>query len=100
MEATVAVRLSGEEIDTLKTTVAALDPDAQVWLFGSRCDLSKRGGDIDIIILSDKITLAMLRSVRIAFFKKFGEQKIDLVLDKSHIEKVFVRKVIKSAVKL
>lgn len=53
---------------------------ACVYLFGSRvCDTAK-GGDIDIMILSEKkIEHSQLRVFRREFFKKFGFRKIDIV---------------------
>ncbi len=94
------VRLSREEIETVKKSVAALDQDARLYLFGSRCDPDKRGGDIDILILSEVITPRMLRSVRIDFYRRFGEQKIDLLVDKPQPEKAFVKVILPHAVRL
>ena len=55
-------------------------PGAKVFLFGSRTDDSKKGGDIDVVILTDeKLSLSDLSKMRISFYKAFGEQKIDLV---------------------
>ncbi len=55
-------------------------PGAEIYLFGSRVDDQGRGGDIDILILSEKlIDNKRLREFRIKFFKIFGWQKIDLV---------------------
>ncbi|MEI7813091.1 MAG: nucleotidyltransferase domain-containing protein [Ignavibacteria bacterium] len=54
--------------------------NAKVYLFGSRTDDNKKGGDIDILILTDeKLRFSDLSKMRINFRKLFGEQKIDLV---------------------
>ncbi len=49
------VRLSKNEIEIIKNTIKKYDPDAKIIIFGSRADLSKRGGDIDILVVSKKI---------------------------------------------
>ena len=52
----------------------------KVFLFGSRVDDNKRGGDIDIFILSDKkYTLQVLNKIKTGFMQRFGWQKLDLV---------------------
>ena len=38
------VRLSMEEVETIKSTVTGEDPEARVYLFGSRADDNARGG--------------------------------------------------------
>ena len=53
----------------------------KLYLFGSRVDDNKRGGDIDLLVVSKELTRSDLRRVRVEFFKHFGEQKIDIVLD-------------------
>ena len=47
------MRLSQEEIDTIKSSVLMIDENAEIYLFGSRTDDSKRGGDIDVLIVLD-----------------------------------------------
>ena len=42
------MRLEPEEVDGILVAVRSFDPDAQVYLFGSRVDDRKRGGDIDL----------------------------------------------------
>ena len=57
--------------------------DDHLWLFGSRTDLEKRGGDIDLYVETDfagpeastKKTL-----FRRELWRRIGEQKIDIVV--------------------
>ena len=52
----------------------------KVFLFGSRVDNNKRGGDIDVFILSDKkYNLQVLRKIKTGFMDRFGWQKLDLI---------------------
>ncbi len=74
------MRLKPEIQSFLKEMALKMFPDDEFYLFGSRLDEDGLGGDIDILILSDKkIDNRKLRSLRINFYKKFGWQKIDLV---------------------
>ncbi len=44
------MRLTQQEIQIIKSTVREMMGEkASVWLFGSRVDDSKRGGDIDLV---------------------------------------------------
>jgi hypothetical protein len=56
-----------------------------LWLFGSRANLSKRGGDIDLYI---ETTIQPLRKALdaknkfyIQLIKQLGDQKIDIVIN-------------------
>lgn len=52
----------------------------RVYLFGSRVDDTKKGGDIDILVLSEKkLHHSELYKMKQLFFSKFGEQKLDVV---------------------
>jgi predicted nucleotidyltransferase len=52
----------------------------EVYLFGSRVDDSKKGGDIDILILSEnKIKHTDFFKMKQLFYGKFGAQKLDIV---------------------
>lgn len=67
------------------TTIETFGDKAKVWLFGSRADDSKRGGDIDLLIETDQVDIDVLVRTEIAFLAKLqtqlGEQKIDVILD-------------------
>ena len=46
------MRLSKKELETIKNSIKDTFGDAVVYLFGSRVDDSKTGGDIDLYIIS------------------------------------------------
>jgi predicted nucleotidyltransferase len=70
----------------------------QIYLFGSRVDDSKKGGDIDILVLSDKklhhIDLFKMKQL---FFSKFGQQKIDVISFTKSDESLFKKHVLSYA---
>ena len=76
------MRISSGEISNLLSSVKKFDADASVYLFGSRTDDSKKGGDIDIAVLSKKIDLKEKVDIKYNFFDVFGEQKLDIVIVK------------------
>jgi predicted nucleotidyltransferase len=94
------MRLSKEEIKLLKDKLKTISPNAQLYLFGSRVDDNKRGGDIDLLVVSKEMTKKDLRYLRIEFFKHFGEQKIDIILDNGEFENPFVKHIMKKAILL
>jgi predicted nucleotidyltransferase len=94
------LRLSVQEIDLLKRELSLLSKDAKIYLFGSRVDDNKRGGDIDLLIVSKDINRKDIRNLRIEFFRKFGEQKMDIVLDDGSLSSTFVKLIYDKAVQL
>lgn len=94
------VRLQKEEIDCLKDSLKQLSSDAKLYLFGSRVDETKKGGDIDLLIISKKLTKRDMRLLRIEFFKRFGEQKLDIVLDDGKMKDPFIQHIFQKAVLL
>lgn len=95
-----SVRLLLNEIQTLKSKLHSLSPKAKLYLFGSRVDDEKKGGDIDLLVVSDKLTKKDMRLLRVDFFEKFGEQKIDIVLDDGNFSSLFNKHIFKKAVLL
>jgi uncharacterized protein len=94
------MRLSQEEIDVLKTKLYSLSSEAKLYLFGSRTDDDKRGGDIDLLVVSQKLTKKDVRLLRIDFFKAFGEQKLDIILDKGDFKNPFNKLISQKAILL
>jgi uncharacterized protein len=74
------MRLSQAEIEVISQTIGRLDNRARIRLFGSRADDTKRGGDIDLLILSEKLTESDRGAIRLRIQEKLGEQKIDIVI--------------------
>jgi uncharacterized protein len=94
------VRLHKKQIEVLKNKLNALSSDAKLYLFGSRVDDTKKGGDIDLLIVSDELTKRDLRVLRVDFFKHFGEQKLDIILDNGEFKNPFTRHILQKAVLL
>lgn len=94
------MRLYQNQIKILKDKLKTISSNAQLYLFGSRVDDNKKGGDIDLLIVSKEITKRDLRYLRIEFFKHFGEQKLDIILDDGEFKNPFVKLIMKKAVLL
>ncbi len=94
------MRLHKKQIEVLKNKLNALSSDAKLYLFGSRVDDTKKGGDIDLLIVSDELTKRDLRVLRVDFFKHFGEQKLDIILDNGEFKNPFTRHILQKAVLL
>jgi predicted nucleotidyltransferase len=80
------MRLSKHECATIKSQVKSVfGQEAQVFLFGSRVDDLKKGGDIDLFIkISDQSNLLTKKIRFLARVKKIlGEQKIDVVFNQN-----------------
>ena len=94
------MRLSSDEVQTLKSTLKLLSDSAQLYLFGSRVNDTKRGGDIDLLVVSSKLTKQDLRKLKFDFYDKFGEQKIDILLDDGKNKDLFIEMIKKKAILL
>lgn len=84
------MRLTDFEIESIKETICKRDPDAKIYIFGSRVDDNARGGDIDMLIMSDKLQQKNSREIKNEILDRIGEQKIDIVISKDD-SKPFVR---------
>jgi len=94
------MRLTQKEVKLLKEKLTSLSKDAKLYLFGSRVDDAKRGGDIDLLVVSSVLSKKDLRHLRLAFFKVFGEQKLDILLDDGTFANPFHKMISKKAIPL
>jgi len=95
----MAIRLNNEEVAAIKQIILGLDPQAAIYLFGSRTKADRRGGDIDLLCLSGQLDEEDGRKIRIRLQDRLGEQKIDLILAPS-LNTPFLRMIIEEAVPL
>lgn len=95
------MRLSPEIAEFLKRKITEADPSAKVLLFGSRADLTAKGGDIDILVISEtRISFDKLATIRREFFTRFGWQKLDIVFFKPNDLSPFYRIISPTAIPL
>jgi predicted nucleotidyltransferase len=79
------MRLSTFEITAIKQNAKNIFGDAaKVYLFGSRVDDSKKGGDIDLYVISENQDNLYEKKIKFlsALDMSLGEQKIDIVIAK------------------
>lgn len=80
------MRLTQPQIDAIRQTAAeTFGAAACVWLFGSRVDDTKRGGDIDLLIRPDPSACDQVLMRKVRFLGKLerilGERKIDVIIE-------------------
>jgi len=85
----IGVRLSPQEVEAIvKSAKEVFGNGVGVWLFGSRTDLTKRGGDIDLYIETEEgYDLKKLTRFLAKLYLRIGERKIDVILEKRGSDK-------------
>lgn len=74
------MRLTPTETAIIREEVRHADPEADVYLYGSRADDSARGGDIDLLVVSDRLNFRSVLGVRRAILDRIGWQQLDLLV--------------------
>lgn len=93
------MRLSDYEVNTIRQIVKGYDSNAFIYLYGSRTDNSVKGGDIDLLIMSNKINFTDKINILIKLKDRIGDQKIDLLI-KKNTDNAFARKVLEEGILL
>jgi predicted nucleotidyltransferase len=80
------MRLTPGQLGAIQSaSVAAFSKDACVWLFGSRVNDNKKGGDIDLLVQPGPDDNDQLFTRKIRFLtqleRQLGERKIDVVIE-------------------
>ncbi|MEI8293320.1 MAG: nucleotidyltransferase domain-containing protein [bacterium] len=74
------MRISELIYSSIKKHIQESIPNADVFLFGSRADDSAKGGDIDLLLITEeKLSLVSINRLRRLILNDIGEQKIDIV---------------------
>lgn len=87
------MRLKTYEVEAIKETYTHIFADGLVYLFGSRVDDHKKGGDIDLYLVPDQpLTVSEAydkkSKFRLELKDKIGEQKIDIIIAKDHTRSI------------
>lgn len=93
------MRLTQHQIEAIKqATEETFGADANVWLFGSRVDDTKRGGDIDLYVEMPPIDPQRRHQLETRFWVRLqhalGERRIDIV---THLQGTPLRPIDKQA---
>jgi predicted nucleotidyltransferase len=95
------MRLNNLEQSSIKKAFKDIFKNGEIYLFGSRVDDNKKGGDIDLYIIPQ--TEENLREKKSLFLSKLyeyiGEQKIDIVIAKNK-SRLIEQEAIKNGVRL
>ncbi len=100
MEKSKKVRLKDWEINVIKKVIKSFDKNAKIYIYGSRTDLKKRGGDIDILVISKNIPLERQLKLKAKLIKFLGDRKIDLLVVKNKNETIFTELIYSQAVEI
>ena len=96
------MRLTDTEVVHITRIVRSRDAHAATYLFGSRTNDQLKGGDIDLLVLSESLTfsdrISLLSELKLAI----GDQKIDLLIRKpaDAASDPFVAEILKTAILL
>ncbi|MBM7071550.1 nucleotidyltransferase domain-containing protein [Shewanella sp. 202IG2-18] len=76
--------------------------DACVWLFGSRADDAKKGGDIDIMIEDNSIDNPVEKKInfKLAFENRWGELKIDILIHDTNYQDTAIHEIARQGIRL
>ncbi|HHX60838.1 MAG TPA: nucleotidyltransferase domain-containing protein [Epulopiscium sp.] len=93
------MRLEAYEVKSIRDVIYNMDPKAKVYLFGSRVDDTKKGGDIDLLIISEGLDKIDGWTIKDEICDRIGQQKIDIIITKD-TEEPFVRIALREGVLL
>jgi predicted nucleotidyltransferase len=74
------MRLEAQQVQAIREEIKRFDAEAEIYLYGSRVDDSGRGGDIDLLVVSDKLGFREVLRLRTGIMDRIGWQQLDLVV--------------------
>jgi predicted nucleotidyltransferase len=95
------MRLNRFEIEAIKESFNDVFKSGAIYLFGSRVDDTKKGGDIDLFIKTDETKNLLEKKIDflVKLKTKIGEQKIDVIISKDETRFIEIE-AIKTGIKL
>jgi len=78
------MRLSIKEVEAITSIFKDIFKSGKIYLFGSRTDDTKKGGDIDLYIQADNKDNLIEKKLNflVELKRKIGDQKIDVVISR------------------
>ena len=77
------MRLDAEQTSALEYALNLVTDE--VYLFGSRLDPAKKGGDIDLLVFSQQDSFQLSQQITLRFFEKCEEKTDVVVMDPSRL---------------
>ena len=74
------MRLTASQITAVREEIERLDPQAEVYLYGSRVDDAARGGDVDLLVISERLGFREVLRLRRRILDRIGWQQLDLLV--------------------
>jgi len=95
------MRLSKKYVDVLKDKFIEFFGSGEIYLFGSRVDDTKKGGDIDLYLKVDNHNNLFEKKIKFLSRVKrvLGEQKIDIVFNEDE-NRIIEKEALKWGIKL
>ena len=105
------MRLSNDQIQAIRQAAnLAFGQGTSVWLFGSRVDDDKKGGDIDLLVCPQSQTTpdvaeggqVFMQKVKMLTFleRHLGERKVDLIVEQPQDTRPIVEVAHKTGIRL
>lgn len=105
------LRLNNDQIQAIcHAATVAFGQGTSVWLFGSRVDDAKKGGDIDLLVCPQLHTTPQAAEGEHVFMQKIkmlsflerhlGERKVDLIVERSQDMRPIVEVAHKTGIRL
>ena len=93
------MRLTPAQVQAIRDSATAVfGADAQVWLFGSRVDDARRGGDIDLLVqpppdlaMDDASAWRCKLDLLGHLERRLGERNIDVIIERPGDDRPIVR---------
>lgn len=94
------MRLTHTQQEAIRSSVnSVIGAESRIWLFGSRVDHNRRGGDIDLLIETDKVLpsrVASLCQLEGKLIMRLGDRKIDILLKDAQTPEVPLHRIAKA----
>lgn len=74
------MRIGLNEAKAVGEEIRRLDPAAEIYLYGSRANDAAKGGDLDLLVVSDRLSFREVLRLRTRILDRIGWQQLDLVV--------------------